>query len=361
MSEFFKISILSISLIFFSGSLAIGQDSIPESRQDKKGIIVLPAVIYSRETSLGLGAASIVYFRTSNDSLAKPSSIQNVFIYTLQNQILFANPYNIFLDSDKYWLNGQLGFYIYPYEYFGIGTDLQEQEFYSTTFFRLELNALKKWKDDFYAGPSLFYDEYFKISTESDGGLAKNNVLGIDPGRLFGLGASFVLDKRNNLFSPYKGYYVSGRVIKYENTALGDYDFTDLFIDGRKYFHLNDIWETSFQVYHQSTLGDVPFYNYAQLGGTKLMRGYFKGAYRDRHFSLVQTEIRRYLHKRIVASVFGGIGSVGDQFMNYDKLLGSYGVGLRCEIDSKERLRIRFDYARGYQSSGFYININEAF
>ena len=91
------------------------------------------------------------------------------------------------------------------------------------------------------------------------------------------------------------------------------------------------------------------------------MRGYYEGAYRDHHQTVLQTEMRHYLFKRVLVSAFGGVGSISENFGQYEKLLGSYGVGLRYEINSKEKIRIRVDYARGANTSGFYININEAF
>ncbi|MFY0606837.1 MAG: BamA/TamA family outer membrane protein [Cyclobacteriaceae bacterium] len=349
----------TILLILFVS--VFGQDSVTTKAEKKKDFFVFPAFFYSPETSFGFGAVDILYFRTSDNPSARPSSMQNVLIFTLRNQILFTNPYSVFLKDDEYWLNGELGFYHYPYDYYGIGTDLQAKETYTASFLRVELNALKKWSDHLYIGPTLFHDNYFRIKADPDGDLITNNVLGIQGGQLMGFGGSLIWDKRNNLFSPYKGHYLSSRLIKYQDQLIGDYEFLDFNLDARKYFHINDIWETAFQAYHQSVLGDAPFYNYAQLGGAERMRGYFRGAYRDRHYSLLQAEVRRYLTPWLVASVFGGVGSVGDEFLGYDKILGSYGIGLRSEIDPKERVRIRLDYARGYQTSGFYISINEAF
>ncbi|WP_221409578.1 BamA/TamA family outer membrane protein [Marinoscillum furvescens] len=335
-----------------------------DSTQNKdKGIIVLPAVFFSPETSLGFGGAGLFYFRTSKDSTAAPSNIQSIFIYTLENQILFTNPYGIFLKGDQYWLKGELGYYLYPYEYYGIGSDISLDRFeaYTASFLRFEVNALKLLKDNFYLGPTLFYDQYFHIKTDAEGELNQRNIRGVRGGQLLGGGASFVLDKRNNVFCPFRGYYLEGRVLQYQDAAFGDYAFTDIFFDARKYFHPADGWETAFQLYHQSVVGDVPFYNYALLGGGKRMRGYYRGAYRDHHFSTLQAEVRKYVFKRIIISAYGGIGGVNDTFASFDKLLGSYGVGLRYEINPEEHIRIRLDYARGHNTSGFYININEAF
>lgn len=342
-------------------------ENLTTTEGENQGLVVLPAVFYSPESSLGFGVAGIYYFRPKGDSSidSSPSNVQSVIIYTLENQILFTNPYNIFLDREKHWLKGEVGFYVYPYEYYGIGSDVnildENAEFYNATYLRIESNYLRRINKNFYIGPTLFLDQYFKISTEANGNLISENVLGIDPSTVFGFGASFILDHRNNLFCPSQGFYLEGRVLRYEEKVIGDYPFTDLYIDVRKYFHPWNTVETGIQLYHQSIVGDPPFYNYALLGGSKRMRGYYKGAYRDNHQTVFQAEARTYLFKRVVFAAFGGVGSVTSNFGEYDKLLGSYGVGLRYEIKEAEHIRIRFDYARGNNTSGFYININEAF
>lgn len=334
---------------------------------DNKNFIVLPALYYSPETSLGFGGAGIFYFREAGNEHVNPSSIQSVFIYTLEGQIQFQNKYDFFIHNEDYWVNGELSYYIYPYEYYGVGSSiLEEAVLYSANYLQLELNALKQVKPDFYLGPTLWLDHYFKIDIDSGSALDSKDVLGTDPSTLAGYGLSFILDKRNNVFSPYRGYYLEGRFLTFEDKLIGDFKFTDLYLDVRKYFHPFGKLETGLNFYHQTILGVPPFYNYALMGGSKLMRGYYKGAYRDSNQTVLQGEIRGYpFHggflDRIVLSVFGGVGAVSHDFMSFDKLLGSYGVGIRFELDAEEKLRVRFDYARGYKTDGFYININEAF
>lgn len=328
-----------------------------------KPVVLLPAFFVSPETSLGFGVAAMYYFRPDKDSSSRPSNFQSVFVYTLERQVLLLNSFDIFLKHEQYWLNGNINYYIYPYQYYGEGININTDvyDFYSANYLRIELNAMRKWNQNFYLGPTLFHDHYYKISIPEGGILETNNVTGIQPASLFGLGLSFRFDKRDNLFAPRKGYYLEGRALKYVDQIIGAYDFTDIYLDARKYYFLDDQWETGFNFYHQSILGNAPFYNLALLGNSRIMRGYYEGAYRDHHLTAIQTEIRHYLFDRVVFSAFGGLGSVTSEFMQFDKVLGSYGVGLRYEINAKEHIRIRLDYGRGYQSDGFYININEAF
>lgn len=338
-------------------------DTRSTSAEKKAKFVVLPAVYFSPETSLGFGAVVMYYFRNGKDSTSRPSNVQNIFIYTLENQILCTNPYNIFFKREAYWLRGELDYFLYPYQFYGIGStiDLDNYEAYTANFMRLDASLLRKVEKDFYLGPSVFYDHYFDIDTKRGGVLETEKLPGSSPGNLFAYGVFVNLDKRNNVFSPFSGYYLEARLLNYEKKLLGNYHFLDVYMDARAYFQPADRWETAFQLYHQTIIHEPPFYNYAMLGGSARMRGYYRGAYRDQHQTNIQTEVRRYISKKIIASAFGGLGAVSSNFGEYNKLLGSYGVGLRYELDSKEHVRIRLDYAMGNKTSGIYININEAF
>jgi len=47
--------------------------------------------------------------------------------------------------------------------------------------------------------------------------------------------------------------------------------------------------------------------------------------------------------------------------MGINHRLYTYGGGLRFKIDRESNVNIRFDYALGKNSSGFYIGFGEAF
>lgn len=349
--------------LYVSTFTAAAQDSLQHQKTKKIKLVPLPVIYLAPETSLGLGALAMYYFRTGTDSTTRPSNVQNIFIYTLEHQIIVTNPYNIFLKGDDYWLRGEFDYYLFPYQYYGVGSaiHLDHYESYTANYLRLDASMLRKHADDFYAGPSLFYDHYFNISTPEGGMLETGNVLGIQAKSLFGFGLFANYDKRNNIFSPFSGYYLETRLLKYEDGFLGNYNFTDIYLDARKYYQPAPKWETAFQFYQRSIINHPPFYNYALLGGSNRMRGYYQGAYRDQNMTIVQAEVRRYLTRKIIMSAFGGLGSVSRDFAAYDKILGSYGAGLRYELDNKEHVRIRLDYAFGNHTNGIYIDINEAF
>lgn len=328
-----------------------------------KPVVILPAFFVSPETSVGMGVATMYYFRPGKDTLLKPSSFQSFFIYTFKNQVLFKNPYELFLNKNKYWINGELSYYIYPYQYYGQGVNIDATSFdaYSANYIRFELNALKEVQSKLYIGPSLMSDNYLNVKILDGGRLASDQIYGIKGGKLLGIGGTFILDHRDNIYAPRGGYFFETKAIFYENSVIGDYQFSDITLDLRKYFYLNNEWETGLQFYHQSITGNAPFYNLAQMGDNQIMRGYYGGAYRDQNMSAIQGELRHDIFGRVIGSAFAGMGTVTNHPMEIKKMLGSYGVGLRYEINRKERVRIRIDYARGYKQDGIYIDINEAF
>ena len=94
------------------------------------------------------------------------------------------------------------------------------------------------------------------------------------------------------------------------------------------------------------------------------MRGYYQGRYRDNRFGAAQGEYRLTIWKWIGATAFGGIGRVAGNMPDSESesiLHPTYGAGLRIRIDKKENVNLRFDYARGDHSDGFYVAFGEAF
>ena len=94
------------------------------------------------------------------------------------------------------------------------------------------------------------------------------------------------------------------------------------------------------------------------------MRGYFYGRYRDNFFSMVQLEYRHFFAKRWGFVLFGTLGNVTDNILNYNfnSLKYSYGTGLRFKFNQKENVNLRADIGIGVDgNAGLYFGIEEAF
>ena len=94
--------------------------------------------------------------------------------------------------------------------------------------------------------------------------------------------------------------------------------------------------------------------------GDTVMRGYYKGRYRDKHMASAQVELRQHVWKRSGITVWGGAGSVFHDKHSAKHVLPNFGVGFRWEF--KKNVNVRLDYGFGKAGqSGFIFNINEAF
>ena len=87
------------------------------------------------------------------------------------------------------------------------------------------------------------------------------------------------------------------------------------------------------------------------------------GSLRDKNLLAAQAEYRWQAMKRWGLVGFAGLGSVNDTFqkININKLLPSYGGGLRFKINRKENVNIRVDYGFGSGQQKLYFFIAEAF
>jgi len=113
----------------------------------------------------------------------------------------------------------------------------------------------------------------------------------------------------------------------------------------------------------QFTAGHAPFFNLAQLGGTKRLRGYPDGKYRDKHLLLAQAEWRFPIFWRLKGALFAATGTVFGTPQESLRWRPEGGAGLRLEIDKKQQIHLRLDYGigDGRKNSGFYLTFGEAF
>jgi hemolysin activation/secretion protein len=119
-----------------------------------------------------------------------------------------------------------------------------------------------------------------------------------------------------------------------------------------------------FQFYAKFLGGSkIPFRNMALLGGDKLLRGYFRGRYRDHNMYVIQAEYHSPPLWRLSLVVFAGLGDVyrlpADLRLRESKPSG--GIGLRYRVFRDRRLNLRFDAALGRNDGGIYLGIGEAF
>ena len=128
-------------------------DSVPKAFS----VLPLPLIYYTPETRLAYGVAATATFRFRRDmhvlradssgqagATVRPSQITLGFAYTQNKQILFYLPFQLFYDQDKYYINGEAGYYRYTYFFYGVGQQEVTRELYAVDFPRIRINAFRR-------------------------------------------------------------------------------------------------------------------------------------------------------------------------------------------------------------------------
>ncbi len=329
----------------------------------------VPVVFYTPDTRWGFGASGVSSFQF--DKKSPRSSITFGGAYTTRKQLLVYLPFKLFLKNDQYRAYGEIGYFKYVFQYFGIGNDVPNQflEKYDARFPRFRLNLAKQILPHFFAGIRYSFDEFKITKRDPDGLLTAEKPIGFDGGRLSSVGLLAQFDTRNGVFAPTRGWLVEFSAQQDGRATGSDFRFGQLFFDAAHYFFERKKSVVALQIMAQRSWGKPPFFQMATLGGTKKLRGYFDGKYRDRNLVLAQAEFRFSIWKRLGGVGFAGTGTVFGQ--NEDNLAQkttlfkfrpNAGLGLRFAIDPVQKLNIRLDYGIGMlKQSGFYLTFGEAF
>jgi len=326
----------------------------------------VPLVFLTPETSWGFGAAGIYTFRFKGEPTnSRPSQVQLGGAYTLENQILSYLPFQLFWQEEGYNFYGELGFYRYNYFFYGIGNDFEdyEGELYDVTYPRVRINALRATAPKLYLGLRYWMDHLDISGFEAGGLLDENPIPGEEGGMVSGLGPVLNWDRRDNVFYPAKGSYLELATLFNGRWVGSAYSFTKITLDARAYYQNRWDHVLAGNIYLENNAGQVPFIQMALIGGTRRMRGYYEGRFRDRSMGIVQAAYRFPLIWRLKMAVFGGYGAVADEIneLTIGDFRYTIGAGLRILLLEDEKAHIRLDYGLGKNTSGVYITIGEAF
>ncbi|MEM6966498.1 MAG: BamA/TamA family outer membrane protein [Bacteroidota bacterium] len=363
-------SYLKYFAVIFLVSVAAGingqtNESTKDTLSEKRySLVPLPLIYFTPETRWGFGAGAFLSFRLKGQGKeVPPSQLQFGVAYTLEKQFLSYFPFQLFLKDGKLKLYGELGYYRYVYRYYGNGSESRtsDEEFYSVNFPRVRWNALYRFHPKIFAGFRYFMDDFDIQEVEEDGILATQNILGSEGGLVSALGLVANYDSRDDIFYPSRGSIIELSGMWNANALGSDFNFQKIILDAAGYFSLKEKNILALNLYAEFTLGDAPFNQLALLGGTRRMRGYFEGRFRDDHFLTFQSEYRFPVFKRLKGAVFGSVGSIGSQADSFERSFWAAGVGIRIGISKTEKVNLRLDYGFGKNTSGFYLTIGEAF
>jgi outer membrane protein assembly factor BamA len=346
--------------------LPVSSDEQPDTLSRTTSVNVYPYVFYTPQTQFAAGAGGVVIFYTAKDKDLLPSKVGLGGYYTTSGQYkVSVNPVLYFL-RNKLYFQLPVSFGHFVDKFWGIGNNTVEtgNESYERDVFAISftVQAPPLWFSADRAGVIFDYD-HTEISDKKDNAiLIGDEVTGSNGGDLYGFGADFVWDSRDNIFFPNKGGYQYAKIVVYP--GMSDYVFSFFELDVRNYRAFSPDHVLAGNLYMSAATGETPFYKLPALGGQNRMRGYFTGRYRDNIYITAQLEYRQYFWRRFGFVVFGSAGDVAGELRQFtmNSLKFSAGAGLRFLFNKKEKVNLRVDLGFGEAGErGIYFGIQEAF
>lgn len=348
------------------GPAAAADETASKREPYKARLIGIPFIYYSPETKLAFGAGSMLNFRAGRiKESARTSSVWAFASYNLARQFSVLIKPEIYVEGNSLIFNGTLNYQRTPQQFYGVGhaTRSTDGESFTPRIFALRMGVKRRVIGSLFGGLGFDYEKTTMESVEPGGLLASGEFTGSHGGIIAGFGANLNWDTRDSVLFPLRGAFLQLAADAYGATAGSDFSYNRVEVDLRKYWPLGPNRVLATQAYLVSTGGTVPFYKLAMLGGESLLRGYYKGRFRDKGLVLVQAEFRALVTKRIGVAGFAGLADVfpGFRDVGAGRLKFAAGSGLRYVINKQDGATVRLDLAWGQESFGLYITAREAF
>lgn len=356
---FCKICMLLLSIQYTS---ALSAQSAPATR-DSAGVkfFGLPLLFYSNDTRWGIGVGGVLTFPGQH----LRSSVTISVAYTQRQQWLLYFPYQWYSRNGQWRVYGEAGWYRYLYQYFGIGNKYPNSflETYTAQYPRLRITVAKNRNAHQLFGLRYSMDNYHITGSSAGSEIAEHKITGSEGGFSSGLGPVWLYDSRDNQFFPHHGWLAEVSAVGETHLIGSDFEYARLGVDVARYWPTGAKTVLATQFVGLFTFGKTPFFLLPQIGGSKRLRGYPDGKYRDRYLIAAQAEWRFPLFWRFKGVVFGATGTVFGTPGESLRWRPEAGAGLRLEFDRKQHLHMRVDYGigAGANNSGFYVTFGEAF
>ncbi|MGX1927546.1 BamA/TamA family outer membrane protein [Vibrio sp. NH-7] len=323
---------------------------------------VLPGPFVNPEQGLGIGVAAVGLYRPMDWQTGVPYSTLTVTSYgsTSGSYGLGINN-RTYLQQDSLRLLGEAWISHEPGYYWGIGKQSAQDNANKTPYQGQKLLINPKFAlevaDHVYVKAGFKWHSYRHMEEVDN----KPLVHGLTDATSSGVVLGMEFDSRDFEPNPSRGQFIDIEWIANRGVVGSEQSYDHLTINARHYAQFDANTVLAMEVYSQSIFGDAPWFDYAQLGDDKRMRGYYQGQYRDKHQLSTQIELRRTLTGRHGMVAWLGAGNVAPSYQALfeDRWLPSIGVGYRFAF--KARINVRVDLGVGKESSGFYFQVNEAF
>lgn len=405
---------LLVACCFGLSAAVSGQDQVAADttrqttgKREFKRLDIFPAISYTPETRLTLGAIGYYYLDCyRGDPSTKISNVNFLAIYTTASQIAIESRWEIFTNANRWRFRGEAFYNRYPDRNYGLGNDAAvlvaegsgEDAYDTLNYFRFNSDrirftpvALRKIAPDLYIGLQAELETLYRLRAIPDIYSFVNadstaiTELPVE-GFRSGLGFQLLYDTRDYVLNPIRGTYVEFSNLNFMSWLGSEYAFYVTGLDVRQYFNpvRNHTLALRAVVNFRFSGDPIPLRGLSRVGGHQFIRGYFKGTYQDNHLTAFELEYRLPFWPEDTQATFwqmwkrlGLVGflsgaqvfhEAGDFRLNRFNMAA--GGGLRILFNKQSRVNLRIDFAVGLRpdsngpgkrQSGLYFYLAEAF
>ncbi len=340
------------------------------TEKSKPQNLIYPTIAYAPETKWEFGVSSVLVGYANRDTNNRLSELRAFGFITTLKQYGGIFEHALYTNKNRWFMLGLLKTQSFPLSYHGIGYDTPTEKIAVVEAFTFNWRErfLRKVRGNFYMGLELDFQRLSRVNfvpyTTNSQLLTPTGYTGYSN---MGVGVGLLYDNRHNVLNVRKGLFAEIAILNYRKTLGASNNFSSIFTDLRVFYPIRKRNVLAIQSMGQFTLGDAPFNQNALMGGEMMMRGYYLGRYRDRHFLSIQSEYRMLplsFAKKFGLAVFASAGMV---YNNQSKITSQYfkyagGAGIHYLLFPKKDVWTRFDVAVNNEGgSGLYLYLGCAF
>jgi len=370
----------------------------------KNYVSILPFVGYAPANGFLVGGVVSLSKLLAPPPTKLSSGMMNVQV-TTKKQLIINVRSKIYTADNKWFLQGDWRMMFFTQPTYGLGVnnsggnkylvalnnlpenELPEGEPMKFNYLRIYEDAVRKIGNSiFYAGGGVAFDKHFKIVDERlDTNTASENFYitnhyaysvheDFDPEQYYtaGLNLDVLVDERDNIANPYKGYYASITFRFNTKLSRSTQQSTLSYYDVRYYLPLSKKWPRKVLAFwsHGTFIysGNVPYLALPSLGWDTYNRGgrgYIQGRYRGLSLVYMEAEYRFPISRD---GLMGGVVFLNNTFAEstdtklFENAAPAAGFGFRLKMDKAARVNLTVDLGYGLDNAyGIYFGMQEAF
>jgi len=360
---------ISEAQIFRWAADQIGAILADTASPEKPRFIAYPTIAFTPETSWEFGVSALLVYHAGRDTTNRLSEVNAFTFVTLEQQYGLWLDHALYTDRNNWFFLGSMRWQSFPLRYYGIGpqTPNEYSHVVEGNYFLLRERMLRKIIPSVYTGLEFDIQRLGRSRfVPADPDNMEILPFGSEGGTNYGLGWGIVYDNRHNILNVRSGFFGEIAFLRYNLFGAVEDRFSKTSLDLRYYQPTFKDQVLAFQVFGINGSGQLPFNLMAEMGGEVIMRGFYRGRYRDNALFATQAEYRWLpfpFSRRFGAAIFGAYGNVADRWQDLGQTSWKWaaGGGLRFLLFPRKDIFTRLDYALTREGSGIYFFIGEAF